>query len=166
MDYIYAKLNEKLAQNQSVEYIPTEIEDSETISVIRPDEDNLNKYKLNVNTQNLVRLVQIKSDVDVADDVIQRFRLFAYNVNSGKYDIQLGDEIVIDHRNESSGSVNITHALIAGQKIPASIDSQGQLVLQYIPVNALQDKVFEKDEQTGQVEVRYIESTIDGNDAE
>lgn len=161
MDYIYAKLNEKLAEQQSSEYIPTNIESSPTIDVTKFED---NDFILNVNTKNLVRLQTVQSDLNTQDDVIQRVRLLAYNSTTGEFDIPLGDDIIINHNTDIGGNLqSITHAVIAGQQIPASIDNQGQLVLQYIPSIAISDKIRVEDEE-GNVSYQQIESIIDCND--
>lgn len=161
MDYIYAKLNQRIAESQTSNFTPTQIENSDTISVKKFSE---NEFELNVNTSNLVRLNRVYSENDPSGDIIQRYRLLAYNKDTGMYDTSLGDDIVIAHNTISGGNVsNINSVSIAGQQIPAYIDSQGQMVIQYIPSVAISDQVQVTD-QSGNVQYKQVESIIDGND--
>ena len=157
MDYIYAKLNERLEQ-QEHDYIPTDIESTSTIDAKKIDD---NKYQLHVNTQNIVRFIKISDD---SDDV-QIYRLYAYNISSGKYDIQVGDDIVISN-NPGGGTgelSNIKYIDICGQKVPARIDESGQIQLDYIPSIAISDKI-QVVNPDGSIIYEQSESIIDGND--
>lgn len=159
MDYIYSELNNKLSQNTQSDCVSTQFENSTTTTISNVND---NTVSVDVNTQNIVRLVTVKKDSDASDDVIQTLRLMAFNKLTNQFDIPVGEDINIDHRNYSQSS-NITHAKIGGAVVPAHIDSSGQLVLQYIPISSIVDTYYEQD-SSGNYEQVYVDSVIDGND--
>ena len=159
MDYIYSELNNKLKDKQKTEYIPIEFEENNTIDVTQTYD---NTYRFDVKTQNLVRLVNVKKDNDTSDDVIQTYQLMAYNKDTNEFDIPIGDEININHSNNSLVG-NINQARIGDAIIPATIDQSGQLVLQYIPISSVVDTYYRQN-SNGDYEEVYVESIIDGHD--
>ena len=146
--FLYGELN------KTAEYLRYT---SKTLNVV----NSSTEYSIELNPNTLVTLKRIKVDSDIEDDVIKNYGLFVYNPNTQQFDIQLGETISIG--SSSGSSININEVKIGDQTIPAHMNTAGQLVLEYIPVNAIKDieESPEKNEATGEWELH--ESSLDGN---
>ena len=150
--FLYGELN------KLTEYYRYKFESSDnTINISQKDYSV--DFKLNSKT--LVTLKRIQVDTSIEDDTIRNYGLFAYNSKTAQFDIQLGETLQIPI---SGGSTtNISEVKIGNSIIPASINEAGQLVLEYLPVNAIKDidDSYVYNEELGKWE--FHESIIDGN---
>lgn len=132
-----------------------------SVTVITPDDTIIStqqgsKISLQANTSKLVQLKKI-----VTNGVIT-YRLYGYNADTQNFDIPLGEEIVPGTSSGSnSNNVNITSAVINGQRVRASVNSLGQLIIDNIPASAIQFYDDYMNPETGRMEP--YESIIDGN---
>ena len=125
--FLYGELNKE------VEYLRYNFKSSDGSLKINQADYNVD---FSVNTQTLITLKRIQLDSSLDDDVFKHYGLFAYNPVTKEYDIQLGETIKVG----SSSAGGITSVLIAGEEIPFTISETGQLVLDYIPTNAVKDE--------------------------
>ena len=145
--FLYGELN------KTTEYLRYK---SKTLNIVNSATD----YSIELNPNTLVTLKRIKVDSNIEDDTIKHYGLFAYNPSNSQFDIQLGDTITVG--SNPGASTSIYEVLINGQSIPFRFSDGGQLILEYIPVNAIKD-VENSFEITEDGEVIYYESVIDGN---
>lgn len=146
--FLYGELN------RTTEYLRYT---SKTLSI----DNSSSVYSIDINPNTLVTLKRVQIDSSIEDDVIKTYGLFAYNPNTQQFDIQLGDTFQVG---TTSGSTsNISEVKIGNQIIPAYMNEAGQLVLEYIPVNAIKDiddsPIYNED--TNEWELH--ESSLDGN---
>lgn len=148
--FLYGELNKE------VEYLRYNFKSSDGSLKINQADYNVD---FSVNTQTLITLKRIQLDSSLDDDVIKHYGLFAYNPVTKEYDIQLGETIKVG----SSSAGGITSVLIAGEEIPFTISETGQLVLDYIPTNAVKDE--ENPILWDEVNQEWIikENRLDGN---
>lgn len=148
--FLYGELNKE------VEYLRYNFKSSDGSLKINQADYNVD---FSVNTQTLITLKRIQLDSSLDDDVIKHYGLFAYNPVTKEYDIQLGETIKVG----SSSAGGITSVLIAGEEIPFNISETGQLVLDYIPTNAVKDE--ENPILWDEVNQEWIikENRLDGN---
>lgn len=148
--FLYGELNKE------VEYLRYDFKSSDGSLKINQSDYNVD---FSVNAQTLVTLKRIQLDASLDDDVIKHYGLFAYNSVTKEYDIQLGETIKVG----ASSAGGVTSVFIAGEEIPFTISETGQLVLEYIPANAVKD---EKDPIVwDEVNQEWIikENRLDGN---
>ena len=154
MDYIYSQLNNtvELLENQ----FKTTILETDQISPTETDKG----VELNINYENLVRLLPISLDTDPNNDAIQQFQLFGYNIKSKEFDLPIGDPIKINHNNVNATLKELKFKDANGNIIDVgcSVDETGATVIEYIPIAAISDTHI-----TNNGEVVYVESIIDGN---
>jgi hypothetical protein len=79
LDYLYGDLN-KLIELQKYKF-------SSSNGTILTSIDSENNVDLILNSQRLVKLKQIRKDIDSSDDVIKHYGLFAYNPVTEDFDI-------------------------------------------------------------------------------
>ena len=146
MDYLYGTIKNVISDSN--------------VTVISPDGTIIptqqgNQISLDVNTQKIVQLKKLNKNGVIS------YQLFAYNGVTQSFDIPMGDEIfpVSVGNTEGGSGVNITSALINGQPVPASVNENGQLVIDHIPISAIEDSEFYQDGNL----IRKYESIIDGN---
>lgn len=182
MDFLYGQLN-NLIEAQKYEFSSS----SNLLKILK----NGNSINFNIDTTQLVTFRRIQKDTNLADDLIQYYGLFAFNENSGLFDIQLGDELRIDMRTIGSGDSGSSTLnklyILTGQK--QSVDTNGnplyqpdgspvlepdfrevttstvtgQMIIDQIPVSALVDHYKILDSSGTVTKIQYIDSVIDGN---
>ena len=126
--YLYGELN------NYVEYLRYKLKNTDTASLYEDDEHNLS---VDVNVQDLVRLLQVKNDSHPEDDVIKHYRLFMKNPSTGQFTIPIpGDEIVVGAG--ASIETNIKSIVINGIPVKGYIDEEtGQMNLEAIPADSI-----------------------------
>lgn len=181
MDFLYGQLN-NLIEAQKYEFSSS----SNILKIFQ----NENLINFNIDTTQLVTFRRIQKDANTADDLIQYYGLFAFNENSGLFDIQLGDELRIDMRAIGVGSGPSTLNklyILTGQKQSVDTDGNplyqpdgnpvlepdfrevttstvtGQMIIDQIPVSALVDHYKILDSSGTVTKIEYINSIIDGN---
>ena len=148
-DFLYGKLN------KTIEYLRYKFEPTETAIITEDDQHNL---KIDIKTDNLVKLLQIPYDSNPADDNIKHYQLFARNNETGLFDIPLGDKIIVGEGSKIES--NIKSIVINGIPIEGYIDDKtGQFNLSALPATVITD-VSHIDASGKEV---YIESVLDGN---
>ena len=181
MDYLYGNLN-KLVEAQKYKFTSSD-------NTILTSITNKNNVDLTVNTQNLVTLKRVKKDLDISDDPIKHYALYAYNPITRQFDIKLGDEVEIDTSASDNVANEVKKAFVkVGEtqkydeqgrpeydaqgnpvmvpilkEVVVDVSQSGQLVLSQIPASAIVDEEVVKDEHGNVVEIIQIESNLDGN---
>lgn len=132
--YLYGQLN------NYVEYLRYKFKSTDTAFISESDDHNI---EIDINTSNIVRLLQIQKDNDTDNDAIKYYRLFAYNTATKNYDIPLGDELKIG---DTSGSIidlgNIAHFEINGKSIEVKVTEGGNLEFN-LPVEVFANQILD-----------------------
>ena len=90
--FLYGELNKQ------VEYLKYKFKSTDGSALIL-QKDNVVDILVNVpeiDTQKIVTLKQIKKDQTEQNPNIKYYRLYAFNKDTNNYDIEIGDEIIID----------------------------------------------------------------------
>lgn len=151
-DFLYGKLN------KTIEYLRYKFNPTDTATI---QEDNNHNLSVDVNVNNLIRLLQVRNDANPEDDHLKHYKLFTKNPLTGEFDQELvGSATITVGEGSSPNFGNLTSLVINGVNIQASLDENtGQLNIQGLPASAIVDTHI--DPETGKEE--YIESILDGN---
>lgn len=157
MDYIYGSLN-KLIELQKYKFTSSD----DTISTsINSD----NQVDLSVNTQQIVTLKQVQKDIDLSDDQIKYYSLYAYNPSTKQFDIKIGDEIVIDTSilDDTASSIESAWVKVGEyQKLEPAVDEFGNPLLDE-DGNQIMNPVYDEDGNPVMVPMyQQITSSVSG----
>lgn len=151
-DFLYGKLN------KTIEYLRYKFNPTDTATISEDKDHNLS---VDVNVNNLVRLLQVKNDSNPDDDHLKHYKLFTRNPLTGVFDQELpGSATITVGEGSSPNFGNMTSLVINGVNVQAILDEKtGQLNIQGLPASAIVDTHVNP--ETGEED--YIESTLDGN---
>lgn len=181
MDYLYGKLN-KLVEAQKYKFTSSD----DTILILNNNNDGINQIDLSFNSKKSIKLLQVTKDADPSNDLIKYYALYAYNPNTNKFDIQLGDEIIVDTLNNGSGDDALPTILsniqiVVGEEkiydedgneigtvpkyanLSTSLSEGGNLIFPQIPASAIMDTETVYDKDTGETITVQVQSNLDGN---
>lgn len=132
--YLYGQLN------NYVEYLRYKFKSTDTAFIAETADHNI---EIDVNTSNIVKLLQIQKDNDLDNDAIKYYQLFAYNTKTKNYDIPLGDELKIGDTSGSSIDLgNIAHFEINGKSIEVKVTESGNLEFN-LPIEIFTNQILD-----------------------
>ena len=151
-DFLYGKLN------KTIEYLRYKFNPTDTATISEDKDHNLS---VDVNVNNLVRLLQVKNDSNPSDDHLKYYKLFTRNPLTGEFDQELpGSDTIVIGEGSGADFGNITSLVINGVSVQAILDDKtGQLNIQGLPASVIVDTHI--DPETGKEEL--IKSVLDGN---